>query len=180
MNKREKTFLLVGGIQGCLVHQNTPPVRPYSSPVPRDLWGSLGDGYFLMGEVPLYWNRVARMVQSWVDLLTTRGQSQETCRRTYQSLEPLIRERDFFIDNLLVQMHFIIKMIWWTGLAPWQLEFPFPGRLISTFPFITSPPLLSGNSRSTATLSIVDTAVLVPIAVSANAMCLKQLCDAPH
>jgi hypothetical protein len=27
-------------------------------------------------------------------------------------------ERDFFIDNLLVRLHFIVEMIWWTGLAP--------------------------------------------------------------
>jgi len=27
------------------------------------------------------------------------------------------REREFFIDNLLVRIHFIIEMIWWTGLA---------------------------------------------------------------
>ena len=24
-------------------------------------------------------------------------------------------------------------MIWWTGLAPWEFEFPFPGSLISAF-----------------------------------------------
>jgi len=24
-------------------------------------------------------------------------------------------------------------MIWWTGLAPWEFEFPFPGSLTSTF-----------------------------------------------
>ena len=35
-------------------------------------------------------------------------------------------ERDFFSDNLLVRIHFIIEMIWWTGLAPWEFEFPFP------------------------------------------------------
>jgi len=28
------------------------------------------------------------------------------------------RERVFFIDNLLVRIHFIIVMIRWTGLAP--------------------------------------------------------------
>ena len=33
-------------------------------------------------------------------------------------------EREFFIDNLLVRIHFIIVMIRWTGLAPWELEFP--------------------------------------------------------
>ena len=42
-------------------------------------------------------------------------------------------ERDFFIDSLLVRIHFIIVMIRWTGLAPWEFEFPFPGSLTSTF-----------------------------------------------
>ena len=32
------------------------------------------------------------------------------------------RERDFFIDNLLVRVHFIIVMIRWTGLAPWEFD----------------------------------------------------------
>jgi len=43
------------------------------------------------------------------------------------------REREFFIDNLLVRIHFIIVMIRWTGLAPWEFEFPLPGSLISSF-----------------------------------------------
>ena len=43
------------------------------------------------------------------------------------------REREFFIDNLLVRIHFIIVMIRWTGLAPWEFEFPFPGSLTPTF-----------------------------------------------
>jgi len=30
--------------------------------------------------------------------------------------------REFFIDNLLVRIHFIIVMIRWTGLAPWSLS----------------------------------------------------------
>jgi len=38
-----------------------------------------------------------------------------------------------FIDNLLVRIHFIIVMMRWTGLAPEEFEFPFPGSLISTF-----------------------------------------------
>ena len=29
--------------------------------------------------------------------------------------------------------HFIIVMIKWTNLAPWEFEFPFPGSLTSTF-----------------------------------------------
>ena len=41
--------------------------------------------------------------------------------------------REFFIDNLLVRIRFIIVMIWWTGLAPWEFEFRFPGSLTSTF-----------------------------------------------
>ena len=43
------------------------------------------------------------------------------------------REREFINDNLLVRIHFIVEMIWWTGLAPWEFEFPFPGSLISPF-----------------------------------------------
>jgi len=42
-------------------------------------------------------------------------------------------EREFFIDNLLVRIHFIIVMIRWTGLAPCEFEFHFPGSLTSTF-----------------------------------------------
>jgi hypothetical protein len=43
------------------------------------------------------------------------------------------REREVFIDNLLVRIHSIMEMIWWTGLAPWEFEFPLPGSLIFTF-----------------------------------------------
>ena len=35
------------------------------------------------------------------------------------------RGRELFIHNLLVRIHFIIAMIRWTGLAPWEFEFPF-------------------------------------------------------
>ena len=34
------------------------------------------------------------------------------------------RESELFIDNLLVRIHFIIVMIRWTGLAPWEFESP--------------------------------------------------------
>ena len=44
---------------------------------------------------------------------------------------PEPEEREFSIDNLLVWAHFIIVMVRWTGLAPWDLEFPFPGSLTS-------------------------------------------------
>jgi len=32
----------------------------------------------------------------------------------------ICREREFFIDNLLVRIQLIIVMIRWTGLAPWE------------------------------------------------------------
>ena len=46
------------------------------------------------------------------------------------------RERKFFIDKLLVRIHLIIVMICETGLAPWELDFPYPGSLTSTFPVL--------------------------------------------
>ena len=52
-----------------------------------------------------------------------------TCEKPYK----VRREREFFIDNLLVRNHLIIVMIRWTGLAPWEIDFPFAGSLISTF-----------------------------------------------
>jgi len=45
---------------------------------------------------------------------------------------PRLSEREFFIDNLLFRIHFIFVMIRWTGLAPWEFEFPFLGSLTST------------------------------------------------
>ena len=46
---------------------------------------------------------------------------QELSARTNISLQRFRIERDLFIDNLLVRIHFIIVMIRWTGLA--RLEF---------------------------------------------------------
>jgi len=48
----------------------------------------------------------------------------------------MMLKREFFFDNLLVRIHFIIEMIGWTGLAPWEFEFPFPGSLTSTFVYL--------------------------------------------
>ena len=63
-----------------------------------------------------------------------------------RSSAPLL-EREFFIGNLLVRIHFIIVMIRWTGLAPWQFEFPFSGSLTSTF----LAPLLDGDGQAHGT-----------------------------
>ena len=65
------------------------------------------------------------------------------------------REREFFIENLLVRIH---RCFWWTGFAPWEFEFPFPGSLVSrvtkTFRYLLrrNPPHVSTrkewNNRS--------------------------------
>ena len=46
--------------------------------------------------------------------------------------EGVCAKGEFFIDNLLVRIHLIIAMIWRTGFAPWEFEFPFPDSLTST------------------------------------------------
>jgi len=56
-------------------------------------------------------------------------------------------EREFFIDNLL----FIIEMIWWTGLAPWAFEFPFPGSLVSSFLGVPIDQSVGGTSLAMPT-----------------------------
>ena len=61
------------------------------------------------------------------------GEGHARCRGTGRGGRHQGPEREFFIDNLLVQIHFIIVMVRWTGLAPWEFEFPFPGSLTSTF-----------------------------------------------
>ena len=72
-------------------------------------------------------------------LLYARGASTPFTGRTVTdigtscTLQRLLEEREFLIDNLLVRVHFIIVMIRWTGLAAWEFEFPFPGSLTSTF-----------------------------------------------
>ena len=43
--------------------------------------------------------------------------------------ELLSRAASRAIRQVLVRVHFIIVMIRWTGLAPWEFEFPFPGSL---------------------------------------------------
>ena len=51
-----------------------------------------------------------------------------------------------FVDNLLVQIYFIIEKMWWTGLAPWKLEFPVSDSLASTF-LVAFFQLLSAASQ---------------------------------
>ena len=64
--------------------------------------------------------------------LRARGAS-DTKRPRENAREGERGKRDFFVDNLLVRIHSIVAMIWWTGLAPWEFEFPFPVSLTLTF-----------------------------------------------
>jgi len=41
-------------------------------------------------------------------------------------------ERDFVMGNLLIRIQSTSKMVWWTGLAPWELESLFPGSRTAT------------------------------------------------
>ena len=43
------------------------------------------------------------------------------------------RQREFFLDNLLVRIHLIMEVIRWTGIAPWKFEFYSSGSLASSF-----------------------------------------------
>ena len=63
-------------------------------------------------------------------LVTTPKERFECCVRAAHP--SLYQEREFFIDDLQVRIRFIVEMIWWTGLAPWEFESSFPGGLIST------------------------------------------------
>jgi len=47
------------------------------------------------------------------------GGATRSCSSLTHSSQLGPRDREFFIDNLLVRIHFIIVMIRWTGLAPW-------------------------------------------------------------
>ena len=38
------------------------------------------------------------------------------------------------------------EMIWWTGLAPWEFEFTFPGSLTSTAPCTLNSVMVAPNS----------------------------------
>ena len=54
----------------------------------------------------------------------TGGRRRARGRRSRSAGAPTCppREREFFIDNLLVRIHFIIVMLRWTGLAPWEFD----------------------------------------------------------
>jgi len=67
-----------------------------------------------------------------LDSMEEQRRSIENLKKENHKLRE-VRTRELSIDNLLVRIHFIIVMIRWTGFAPWEFEFPFPGSLTSTF-----------------------------------------------
>jgi len=75
----------------------------------------------------------------WLSRSACLSSTRPGTRNLFPKLVPEIRkdpkpgEREFFIDNLLVRIYFIIEVIWWTGLASWEFESPFSGSFTSTF-----------------------------------------------
>ena len=67
------------------------------------------------------------------------------------------REREFFIDNLLVRIHLIIEMIRWSGLAPWDLD-----RVIKRSGF----EVCSASSLLLSSLELSGTKVYEPYTMS--------------
>ena len=67
------------------------------------------------------------------------------------------RERGFLIGNLLVRIHYIIVMIRWTGLAPWESPL-FSLLLYSRY----------RSSRRSLSLKLSDTRVYEPQTQSAS------------
>ena len=67
-------------------------------------------------------------------------------------------EREFVIDNLPVRIRFLIVMIRWTGLAPLESDFRFPGSLISAFLYLQQ--LFEGRvgSADSPTAALIDPA----------------------
>ena len=59
--------------------------------------------------------------------MDVRSSARDESQALHLSGRAVRPNREFFIDNLLVRIYFIIVMIRWTGLAPWEFEFPFSG-----------------------------------------------------
>jgi len=61
-------------------------------------------------------------------------------------LQGNIAERgEALIHNLVVRIHSIIEVILWTGLAPWEFEFPFPGSFFATLQPTWGCPVRDGT-----------------------------------
>ena len=57
----------------------------------------------------------------------------ERKKSTFVRIRAGVRQEELIINDLLVRIHFIMVMVRWIGLAPWEFELSFPGSLTSTF-----------------------------------------------
>ena len=66
--------------------------------------------------------------------LESNEKEEKKLRSRMVPLRPMLgmRETEFFVDNPLVRIHFIIVMSRWTSPAPWKFELLCPGSLTST------------------------------------------------
>ena len=72
---------------------------------------------FLINEVPLYiyiYTYIYIYICNELARISGEGLDQQTCPAAPD------RQKELVIDNLLVRIHFVIVMIEWTGLAPWE------------------------------------------------------------
>ena len=84
--------------------------------------------------------------------LPRRKQLQQRLLQRLAKSQTATLAREFFIGNLLVRIHFIIVMIRWTSLAPWESDFAFPGSLASIF--LPQPHTLSPTPWPTIYIDI--------------------------
>ena len=90
-----------------------------------------------MSEVPSHPQTKPRQFD--VMAIDTEGYDLEIVRQ-------LLNTPILFTDNPLVRIHFIIGMVWRTGLAPREFGFAFPGNRVSTFLGWAHPLLLTAFS----------------------------------
>ena len=86
-------------------------------------------GYILAGWVYAGWVP-GGYIYIWVGICwlgTVRVYAGWTLARR-EVWDALRLERELFIDNLLVRIHFITEMIRWTGLAPWEFDLGRPAH----------------------------------------------------
>jgi len=86
----------------------------------RSLWVNVGVVVVLGGAVVFsseFGTHETVKARSWPCLSGKSSQNLVSCSLFARKRSEYI-EREFFVDNLMVQVHCITEMIWWTGLTP--------------------------------------------------------------
>ena len=65
--------------------------------------------------------------------ISLRGAYRRVLGLIYHGLFKRERESSLLTTHWTGTTSSCLRCFWWTGLAPWEFEFPFPGSLISTF-----------------------------------------------